>query len=515
MPLNSQSIHKYLTPELLEQLAVPVSALLAFLWLFSRRRYNATPGGGVAAAPPVPLGAVNRDSGDVQELDECKDTESDDPDIYMQPAHMTPDSQANDQHERTHGEGVRRDGFAQFATPAGGGFNFPARVSPPFPLNPTPGAAAFSGHPAPVAKTCQGGHPPFPAGPATFPTGSGPFPAGRSPAAFAPAAFPGGHAAFPAVPPAFPGHAAAATVKGHGTRSKTPHEMSFRTKWKKYRAGDHSDDSDAGQAPPPPAFSSPNVPAESVSGAMQTKRSNFNRKEAKQKQRVKVEHSDSELSELTELSELSDAESLPLKASSRAQTPSTVRFSTPRRVAGTSSTAAPSSGQHLATPVKSRGGSVASNASTTSRYVSPPDLSRLSPSQVKARFPRVTRDRPSTKLVQGPRISFAFFEWPSERLLSNPPDLRAHPEIQVEDVFYNRCALVQKYRIWVWTEREEWLRVNRGYRRSDGLYLSLTESGLNPTWLPEKSYRQRERQIQALGSASPIREESDVDSDEF
>ena len=49
------SLTKYLTPELLEQLAVPVSVLLAFLWLLSRRRYDATPRSGVAAAPvPVP-----------------------------------------------------------------------------------------------------------------------------------------------------------------------------------------------------------------------------------------------------------------------------------------------------------------------------------------------------------------------------------------------------------------------------------------------------------------------------
>ena len=49
------SLTKHLTPELLEQLAVPVSVLLAFLWLLSRGRYDATPRSGVAAAPvPAP-----------------------------------------------------------------------------------------------------------------------------------------------------------------------------------------------------------------------------------------------------------------------------------------------------------------------------------------------------------------------------------------------------------------------------------------------------------------------------
>ena len=50
MPFDIESLQEYLTPELLEQLAIPLSVLLAFLWLFSRRRSNATRNAGILDA---------------------------------------------------------------------------------------------------------------------------------------------------------------------------------------------------------------------------------------------------------------------------------------------------------------------------------------------------------------------------------------------------------------------------------------------------------------------------------
>ena len=97
---------------------------------------------------------------------------------------------------------------------------------------------------------------------------------------------------------------------------------------------------------------------------------------------------------------LSEAEVLPVKAPSRAQTPaSSVRLATPRRSTPTSSTVGSTSRQRMATPV-SRRGSVASTQGTPSRYMSPPDLSGLSPEEV-CQLVKLRLARADTLIDQG------------------------------------------------------------------------------------------------------------------
>ena len=70
------------------------------------------------------------------------------------------------------------------------------------------------------------------------------------------------------------------------------------------------------------------------------------------------------------------------------------------------------------------------------------------------------------------------------------------------DIFYNTCPLAQTYRLWLWTEDGEWLRIYRGHRREDGLYLTLTPTSVIPSWVPEKRYRQREKESEFSGPST-------------
>ena len=125
-----------------------------------------------------------------------------------------------------------------------------------------------------------------------------------------------------------------------------------------------------------------------------------------------------------------------------------------------------------------------------------------------SRFPRTvyTRSAKRNGGSNGPKVVTAFFEYPvAKQLLSHPPDLRTHPELDVGDLFYNTLGI--KYRCWIWIKQggtAHWLKIDWGYAREDGLRFILTSRMLRPSWVPESRFQQREREREHVMTLSCV-----------
>ena len=105
------------------------------------------------------------------------------------------------------------------------------------------------------------------------------------------------------------------------------------------------------------------------------------------------------------------------------------------------------------------------------------------------------RSTTRTRAAGAAKIVTAWFESFSNTLYTRPPDIRAHPELQLGDLFYHYTAT--QYQLWMWTEDSagspRWMGVFWGYERADGLRLTLTPTTRKPSWVNERRFKERQR----------------------
>nr|VWO98950.1 Catalytic subunit of cAMP-dependent protein kinase [Ganoderma boninense] len=97
------------------------------------------------------------------------------------------------------------------------------------------------------------------------------------------------------------------------------------------------------------------------------------------------------------------------------------------------------------------------------------------------------------KAVQVERTFTAWFESTAALPLATPPDLSAHDEIQLGDLYWHESPL--GVQLWLWAENEDdipvWKPVRLGLsRESDGRRLFLNPSG-KPSWMTNNWYHKQ------------------------
>ena len=121
----------------------------------------------------------------------------------------------------------------------------------------------------------------------------------------------------------------------------------------------------------------------------------------------------------------------------------------------------------------------------------------LTLSQLLKQYKRHTSNRPCKIGDEVVKVRTSWFESFGNYPIKAPPDLRAHPQLQCGDLFYHRLHASPEYQMWMWSGEigcEHWIDVRWGYRRDDGVFMTLTPDEQRPSWVGEQRFLQRERE---------------------
>ena len=131
------------------------------------------------------------------------------------------------------------------------------------------------------------------------------------------------------------------------------------------------------------------------------------------------------------------------------------------------------------------------------RFVSCMPYYVLNDRQVVEQYKRRTSFRTCKVGEDLVKVRTVWFESFGDHPIRAPPDRRALPRLQLGDIFYHRLQTSPDYQMWLWSGNvgtERWIDVHWGYRRDDGVYMTLTPNEQKPSWVGEQRFLQRERE---------------------